>query len=74
MHILKRENKNTKRLAYTTLVRPIPAYRTVCWDPYGEGQVNALKRVQKRAAKFAGNINGTAKIDSPNMRHFPRHI
>jgi hypothetical protein len=41
------------------------------------GQVSALCRVQKRAAKFANNINesgsvnfGTAKNDSPNMRPF----
>jgi len=30
---------------------------SVCWDPYREGQVSALNRVQKRAAKFANNIN-----------------
>jgi hypothetical protein len=30
--------------------------------PYGEGQVSALNPVQKRAAKLANNINGTAKI------------
>jgi hypothetical protein len=47
-------------------------YRAVCWDhtewcvgtiqsgvlgPYREGQVSALIRVQKRAAKFSNNIN-----------------
>jgi hypothetical protein len=25
----------------------------VCWDPYREGQVGSLDRLQKRAAKFA---------------------
>jgi len=29
----------------------------VCWDPYREGQVSALNRVQKGAANFANNIN-----------------
>ena len=29
----------------------------MCWDPHTEGQVSALNRVQKRAAKFANNIN-----------------
>jgi len=29
----------------------------VCWDPYREGHVSALNRVQRRAAKFANNIN-----------------
>jgi hypothetical protein len=37
-------------------VRPILEYGAVCWDPY-RGQINALNRVQKRAAKFAKSIN-----------------
>jgi len=50
-------NNNTKRLAYMALVRPIFEYGAVCWDPYREGEVSTLNRVQKRAAKFANNIN-----------------
>ena len=50
-------NNNTKRLAYTALVRPILKYGAVCWDPYREGQVSALNRAQKRVAKFPNNIN-----------------
>jgi len=46
-----------KPLAYTSLVRPILEYGAVCWDPYREGQVSALNRMQKRAAKFANNVN-----------------
>jgi hypothetical protein len=57
MRILKKGNNNTKRLAYTALVRPILEYVAVCWDPYREGQVSALKSVQNRAAKFAHNTN-----------------
>ena len=38
-------------------MRPILEHGAVCWDPYREGQVSALNRVQKRAAKFANNIN-----------------
>jgi len=38
-------------------VRPITEYGAVCWDQYKEDQVSALNRVQKRAAKFANNIN-----------------
>jgi hypothetical protein len=34
-------------------VRLILEYGAVCWDPYREGQINALERVQKKAAKFA---------------------
>ena len=40
-----------------SLVRPILEYRTACWDPYREGQISALDRVQKKAAKFAHNTN-----------------
>ena len=39
------------------LMRPIAEYGAVCWDPYRDGQVSALNRVQKGAAKFANNIN-----------------
>ena len=56
MRILKEGNNNTKRLACTTLLRPILESGVGCWDPYREGQVSALNRVQKRATKFA-NIN-----------------
>ena len=30
--ILRKGNNNTKRLAYTALVRPILEYGAVCWD------------------------------------------
>ena len=35
------------------LVRPILEYGAACWDPYREGQISALDRVQKKEAKFA---------------------
>jgi hypothetical protein len=38
-------------------VRPILEYGAVCWDPSREGQINALDRVQKKAAKFARGHN-----------------
>jgi len=38
-------------------VRPILEYVAVCWDPYREGQLSTLNRVQMRAAKFANNVN-----------------
>ena len=34
-------------------VRPILGYGAACWDPYREGQIHVLDRVQKKAAKFA---------------------
>jgi hypothetical protein len=57
MRILKKGNSNTKSLAYTSLVHPILEYGAVSWDPYREGQINALDRVQKDVAKFADHRN-----------------
>ena len=47
MQILKKGNSNTKSLAYMSLARPILEYGAACWDPYREGQITALDRVQK---------------------------
>ena len=41
MRIVKKGNKNTKSLAYTSLVRPILEYGAACWDPYREYQISA---------------------------------
>ena len=49
----KKGNSNTKSLAYVSLVCPILEYGAACWDPYREGQISALDRVEKKAAKFA---------------------
>ena len=59
MRLRKKENSNTKSLAYMSLVRPILKYGAACWDPYREGQIIALGRVQKKAAKFAHNTNSS---------------
>jgi hypothetical protein len=55
MRILKKANSNTRSLAYRSLVRPILEYGAACWDPYREGQIRALDRVQNKAARFAHN-------------------
>jgi hypothetical protein len=39
-------------------VRPVLEYGGACWDPYRQGQIKALDRVQKRAARFARNAKG----------------
>jgi hypothetical protein len=57
MQILKKCNSNTKSLAYMSLVLPILEYGAVCWDPYREGQISGLDRVQKKVAKFAHHKN-----------------
>jgi hypothetical protein len=38
-------------------VLPILEYGAACWDSYREGQINALDRVQNKAAKFAHHRN-----------------
>jgi len=55
MRVLKKGNNNTKSLSCMSLVLPVLEYGTSCWDPYGEGQINALDRVQKKAAKSANH-------------------
>jgi len=52
MCVVKKGNRNTQILAYTSLVSPILEYGYICWDPCREGQINALDRVQKTAAQF----------------------
>jgi len=59
MRIVKRGNKSTKSLAYTSLVRPILEYGAACWDPYRECQISALDRLQNKAAKFAHHSGGS---------------
>jgi len=41
MHVVEKGNKNTKSLAYTSLVRPILEYGAACWDLYRECQIRA---------------------------------
>ena len=57
MCVLKKGNSNTKSLAYTSQVRPILEYGVPCWDPYREGQFNALDCVQNKVAKSANHTN-----------------
>ena len=40
-----------------SLVCPFLEYGAACWDSYREGQISALGRVQKKAAKFAHHTN-----------------
>jgi len=59
MRIVNKGNKNTKSLAYTSLVRPILEYGAACWHPYRECQISALDRVQNKATKFAHGLGRT---------------
>jgi hypothetical protein len=57
MHILKKGSCNPKSLAYSSLVQPILEYTSCCWDPYRQGQINALGWVQNKAVQFAHQRN-----------------
>ena len=59
MRVVKKGTKNTKSIAYKSLVRPILEYGAACWDPYRECQINTLDRVQNRAVKFAHQTSGS---------------
>jgi hypothetical protein len=72
MRILKKGNRNTKSLAYTSLVRPILEYGAAIWDPYRKGQINALDRVQNTVAKFAHHRNGSNWETLTQCREIPR--
>jgi len=60
MRVLKQGFSSTKSLAYISLVCPIRKCGASCWDPYWEGQINALDRVQKKAAKFVNHTKDSA--------------
>jgi hypothetical protein len=72
MRIVKRINKNTKNIAYTSLVRPILEYGATCWDPYRDCQINAVDRVQNKAAKFAHHLRGIVWASLAHRRKISR--
>ena len=55
-----------------SLVCPILEYGAACWDPYREGQISALDRVQKKAVKFAHHTNNPNWETLASCRKLPR--
>ena len=42
----------TKVLCYKTLLRPVIEYASIIWDPHTNANINILKMIQRRYAKF----------------------
>ena len=57
MRILKMGNSNSNTKSLHVTCSPILECGAACWDPYREGQISALDRVQKIAVKFAHHTN-----------------
>jgi len=66
MRVLKNGKRNTKYLVYTSLIRPVLEYGSVCWDPCREGQINALDRIQYKTTHFT---NHTKDSDWETLAH-----
>jgi hypothetical protein len=64
-------NRHIKSLAYVSLVRPILEYGAACWDPSREGHINALDRVQTKAAQFTNHTKDSdmETLDQHRIAH-----
>jgi hypothetical protein len=62
---LKIGNKKTKETAYKTLVRPVLEYAASVWDPYTATEIQAIEKIQRRAARWVSNRHRqTSCVDS----------
>jgi len=58
LHFVMRASKNEigiQNFSLHVFGSPILEYGSACWDPYREGEINALDRVQKKAAQFTNH-------------------
>jgi len=44
--------RKTKKMCYTTLVRPITEYGSIIWDPHTTQNINKLQIFQRRSARY----------------------
>ena len=57
-----------------SLARPILEYGAACLDPYREGQISAIDRVQKKAVKFAYHTNSANWETLTSRRKLSRFV
>ena len=62
---LRRCPRMTKVLSHTTLVRPRLEYSCSVWDPYKQGEIDALEMVNRRAARLVYNKSWRQQGVSP---------
>ena len=70
MRIFKKENNNTKYLAYKSLVGPVLEYGTACWVLYKEGQISAFHRVQRKRLNFVHHTSNSSWENFASRRTF----
>jgi len=52
---LGKSSRAVKVAAYKTIIRPLLEYSSSVWDPFHVNQIEAVERVQRRAARFCMN-------------------
>jgi hypothetical protein len=58
-------SEDTKKSAYTTLIRPQLEYASSVWDPLYKTEIDELEKVQRRAIRFIKNSHDrTASVTS----------
>ena len=57
--------KDTKEMAYKTLVRPLVEYGASAWDPGNLGKIRQVEKVQRKGARFVmGDWRQTSSVTS----------
>lgn len=52
MRTLKNANMESRKMGYTSLVRPILEYASAGWDPYRLGQIEELEKFKRRQSNL----------------------
>ena len=61
-HTLHGAPTKAKRLAYTSLCRPILEYADSAWDPCNKQTIYTIEMIQNRAVRFIKNLKGRESV------------